>query len=159
MVVDADCEAVNGARVAPDLEASVETAEGTVFVLTDRALGDDAIWLAQHHGIDLVVLGLDEVCPPDRPATPAAVQHVNDALSAKTYGELWAIGSNEAVVDLADLEGDWLHIRSAGLLAVHRVFDTASNPDEPPLWIYPLAVVISIPILWWMARRKKLEPA
>jgi len=173
--VDADCgEATSppvAATAAEALQASQPGDTVVLFAESPEQHAADAAELAERHGIDLVILGLAEVCPAGQPAPPSLTAVLQRVLATQTLGELWAVGTTEAaprVFDEARQLGDRLVLTGPGVVAVHAVADVgdavAGDDDELPEWVKAiLGGCILLGFLavkgWWAARRDEGDAA
>lgn len=154
VVADPDCTgAIEGARPVGDVGEAIRGARGTLVVVTDRPLDPAMETLAVAHDLDLVVLGLADICPTDSPPLPEAELCVRQAHAATTVGQLWAAGSTAAaplVVSGVVRREDWLAVQGSGLIGLHRVATAlieTSGSDDPPPWVILVSVVVGLGVL------------
>lgn len=139
------------------LEAMQQAAPGqTVVVLDDLDVTDRAAWVAyaSAHQLDLVVLGLDEVCTADTPA-PAAQQAASRVSQAPTWADVWALAQGD-LPEVAMVDGR-LELRSgAALWSIHPPVAEAPPPAEEPEWLKALGgfgILVVFTGGWWMLNR------
>ncbi|HHO49528.1 MAG TPA: hypothetical protein ENK18_01345 [Deltaproteobacteria bacterium] len=176
-VLDADCggatdPALSELSVATHLDEIVGGAQPgeVVWVLAeaDPAPGEVA-QLARDHGIDLVVLGIGEVCLPDHAVDQGLAPTLEEVHGARTLGQLWSVGRGGAsrVITRIEPDASQLGLIGEGLVSVHRLA-TLQGPaiaavsleaavagpgpsvvglDEPepaPLWFWGLLGVMPV---------------
>jgi hypothetical protein len=151
-----------------DPKAAIDAAaEGDLLVVLDDVdPADREAWLAyaSAHGVDLVVLGIAEVCAGDA-LSPTAAATAERAARATTVAEVW---TSAGVFDLGAvahaLEDEALRLRGAAISAVHRgasepAAAAATDVDsiEPPLALLAWATVagLVIGVAWVWGRPKK----
>lgn len=183
LALDADCaEAAIPSVVGADrLSTAVEAAQPgeTVLVLTDAPLPHDqvVVALALTHGIDLVVLGVDDVCVPAAEHAAGAAHPVEALLAqiheARTLGELWSVGRAEPrVLELIQGSTTQLSLVGDGLVSTHSRVDAmlgeiwstaaedlsaaedpsaaaagAGEPEDVPAWFVSLVLILPVGLL------------
>jgi hypothetical protein len=155
VVTDPDCEGQLGnVRVDSDLHDALEGQEGTVVVITESPLSPMELRkLASEHGLDLVQLGLAEVCAPAVAAPATLTDLIDRALLAPTVGDLWTLAQDDAAPLMASELHGWLVVSSQALAAAHRpVALPDADSDEPPLWFILLASLALLAFLAYKIR-------
>jgi len=142
-VVDPDCD---GAVTAEEAVDGAEPGD-LVLLVGEPAETAELVALAEAHGVDVVLLGLADVCPPGEPSPPELTDLLTRMASTRTLGELWAVAAKDGqplVLDtVQDLESMAV-VAGDGVVSVfHQVTEDVVEEELVPEWAKaPLGALI-----------------
>jgi len=145
-----------------ELREELQGGAGDVLIVAERD-GDvlrgpggtipvaEILELAERHGIDAVVLGIDDACTTHEDGRTRALTLLTGLADAQTVGDVWTLLGTDAaplVVDeLEDFEGA---LRSSAASATLHMWSSvelpplpveATDDDDPPAWFIALGVL------------------
>jgi len=155
-VVDPDCD---GSTTVGEAIASAEPGETLLLVGEASDLDDAAlVELAMAHGVDVVLLGLAEVCPAGEPDAPQLGVVLARMAETHTLGELWAVAADDGaplVLDQVEMASGQIVVAGAGIVSVFAMPDTPA--EELPEWAKAILGALILAgffgvKLWWSQR-------
>jgi hypothetical protein len=147
-VIDPDCEGA----VTPEQAVGAAEAGDLVVLLGEEAETAELVALAEAHGIDLVVLGLADVCPPGEPSPPELAEVLARMATTRTLGELWSVAADDGAPLVLDTVQDLQSmavVAGDGVVSVlHQVSEEVVEEDVVPEWAKaPLGALILLGFL------------